>query len=120
MSILAHPDWRLLRWYLRVERYSRDTGPNGARVRLEVDRPSDGIALRRLLAIRMPCVGCGRQISPVRTRQGLQHLYYAPTCPLNARYGCSRGRAAREEYLAVRAALDAWRQQQRLGFTDES
>jgi hypothetical protein len=108
VSILAHPDWPILRPYLRIERYGRDTGRHGARVRLEVDRPADGILVRRILGIRMPCVGCGRPISPVRCRQGLNHMYYAPTCALDVTYRCARGRAAREEYRAVVEALEAW------------
>ena len=106
MSILQHPEWPLVRQYLRVEVYGPDTGRRGARIRLEVDRPADGILIRRLLAIRMPCVACGRAISPVRYRQGMRRMYYAGTCGLDVTYRCARGHAARDEYRVVRAALE--------------
>jgi hypothetical protein len=108
VSILQHPEWPLLRQYLRVEIYGPDTGRHGARFRLEINRPADGILVRRLLAIRMPCVDCGRQISPVRSRQGMRHLYYAGSCGLDITYRCARGSAAREEYRAIREALEEY------------
>jgi len=108
-GIVDHPDWPLLRQYIRVERYGRDTGNHGARVRLEVDRPADGIDLRRILAISAPCVACGKPIQVVRPRQGMNHLYLATTCPLAVAYRCARGRAARDEYVAIREAVEAWR-----------
>jgi hypothetical protein len=109
MSILSHYEWPILRPWIRIERYARDTGRRGARVRLEIERPDDGRVLRRLLAIVMACVSCGRDVHPVRERGGRSGLYFAPTCPLDVTFGCARGPKASREYLDVRAAVEAWR-----------
>jgi len=108
MSILAHPEWPLLKRHLRAERYARDTGSRGARVRLEVVRPTDGRELRRLQGIKDPCVTCGAIISKVRERGGKRfkgRLYFSPCCPQDVSLACSRSPKASQEYLAIRAAL---------------
>lgn len=109
MSILSHPGWPILRPYIRIERYARDTGRHGARVRLEIEPPTDGDTLRYLLTIQMACVHCRRIHNPVRPRARRPGWYYAGSCPLRVTYGCARSRAARQEYLDVRAAVEAWR-----------
>lgn len=106
MSITTNPLWPLLRQYVRIERYGRDTGPRGARWRIEVDTPKDGTILRQLLAITMPCVNCGRTINPVRLRQHEgRRLYYASTCGLDVTFTCARSAAARHEYRDVLQAM---------------
>jgi len=106
VSILQHEIWPVLRPFVHIEIYGRDGGPQKPRWRIEVKRPQSGIVLRQLLGARMPCVACGVSISPVRERAGdWGALYFAPTCPLEVRFGCARGKAAREEYRAVKAEM---------------
>jgi len=105
-SILEHKDWPTLRPFLRVERYGRDTGPRGARSRLECRRPGDGRVMRQLLALSMPCVHCGRTVHPIRERQGMgNRMYFTCTCGLDVTFVCARSGEAREEYRKVIAAL---------------
>ena len=106
MSILAQPIWPDLRPYVRIEIYARDGGAANARHRIEIDAPADGILLRKFLATVMPCVKCQRRIHPIRLRAGGQHVYCAATCELSVSYACARSRAARDEYDAVRAAVE--------------
>ena len=108
MSILTHPLWPVLRPFVTIQRYGRDTGPRGARWRIEIGKPADGILLRQLLAIVMPCVHCGRPIHPVRLRGGRPGLYFAGTCGLDVTFKCSRSAAARQEYLVVKRAMAEW------------
>lgn len=111
MSILLHPEWPVLRPFVRVGRYARDTGPRGARVRLDVERPTDGRVMRRLQAIQMPCVTCGAPIQAVRERSGRRYgglFYYCPTCPQDVSVRCSRNPKASREVTAVREAVEAW------------
>lgn len=105
MSILAHPDWPFIASFIRIETYARDGGHAHPRHRIEVETPSSGIDLRRLFAVTMPCVACGRVIHPIRTRAGWARLYFAATCALDHTYACARGTAARDEYTAVALAV---------------
>ena len=105
MSILTHPEWPLVARYLRVETYDRDGGHRHPRHRLEIQRPESGIDLRKLLALVMPCVGCGAPIHPVRMRASGNHCYFAVSCGLDQTYACARGARAKEEYEAIVAAL---------------
>lgn len=111
MSILNHPSWREIRPYVLVEEYSRDSGPNGARGRIEIHVPSDVRLARMFLALTMACVRCGRLMHPIRQRDGGGRYYYAASCqsPNNA---CSKGRAASSEYLAVRRHMETWQREQ--------
>jgi hypothetical protein len=55
----------------------------------------------------MPCVAaCGRMVHPFRERGPGGHIYYAPCCPLHVSVGCSRGKAARDEYRRVVATVE--------------
>lgn len=105
MSVLEQPWWPELRPLMRVQVYGRDGGPLKPRFRLEVMLPTH--AAERWLAVTMPCVACGRPIQPIRQRVRWETAYFAPTCALLRRLPCSRGSAARDEYLAVRAAIEA-------------
>lgn len=112
MSILTHPEWPFLRPFVRPGRYARDTGPRGARVRLDVERPEDGRDMRRLQAIQMACVTCGQPVQAVRERSGKRYgglFYYCPTCPQHVSVKCSRNPKASREVAAVTEAVEAWR-----------
>lgn len=110
MSITCHPDWPLIRPWIVIQRYGRDTGPNGARARIEFKRPHDGVLVRRFLALTMPCVACGRTIHPIRERGGQWNgqLYYAATCDSSITLSCRNGGKSRQEYMAVRRAIAEW------------
>ena len=105
MSVLTQPWWPELRPLMRVQVYGRDGGPLRPRFRLEVTLPAN--TADQWFAVTMPCVACGRPIQPIRQRVRWETAYFTPTCSLLRRLPCSRGKAARDEYLAVRAALDA-------------
>lgn len=107
MSILRHAIWPELQPFVRLEIYGRDGGPDHPRHRIEIDTPPTGIQLRSFLAVEMPCVKCGRVIHPIREREGQGHLYFAATCGLDVQYACARSKAARDEYRAIKAAMEA-------------
>lgn len=110
MSILDHPIWPVLEPYINDQVYGRDGGPDHPRHRFDVHPPTDGVLLRRFLATTMPCVTCGTEIHPIRSRaKGRGQLYYAATCPLDVTYGCARSRAARTEYARLKLALEGRR-----------
>lgn len=109
MSLLDHEAWPDLVPYVRIQTYDRDGGHDHPRHRIEVDRPSSGILVRRFLAMEMPCVACGRSIHPIRQRKGPDvSLFIAVTCGLDVNYGCARGNAARDEYERIVAAVQGW------------
>jgi len=116
MSFVDHPRFAEVAPFFVVEVYDRDGGHTSPRVRLEV-HPPDATTGLRWLTLAMPCVECGAAIHPIRQRAGesarggpkkpsLLHLYFAPTCPLAVSLRCSRGAAARDEYIRVRRAVD--------------
>ena len=115
MALMDHPLWSELLPYIRIEIYGRDGGPKHPRHRIEVDDLP--MPLRtKALACEVGCISCGRSIHPVRqrqvTRRGIRQshrgaLYYANSCPIEVRVGCSRGDAARDDYQRVRRAVDA-------------
>jgi hypothetical protein len=98
-DILEHPFWPTLQPYLHIEQYDRDGGHADPRIRIEFKEVPPDVR-ERALALEMRCVACGEVIHPVRRRKvGLPgSLYYAPSCPLEVRVGCSRGQAAAEVY----------------------
>ena len=111
MSIVQHPMWPELAPYIRIEMYGRDGGPDTPRHRIEVVPPDRDTSVR-WQALEMPCVACHRLMHPIRarapaknTRGWPRHLYYAATCPLDVRKGCSKGKAAEEEYDRVKEAV---------------
>jgi len=63
----------------------------------------------KALVFTMPCVACGAAIHPFRARSGRSQrggatgIFYAPTCPQEVSRGCSRGKAAKQEYIDVAA-----------------
>lgn len=98
--------------HIRIEIYARDGGHLNPRKRIELDAGNLSSELRRrVLAFTMPCVACGRTINPFRVRAatskrgGSNHVYFAAACPLHVEVGCSRGLAARNEYIQVSNAI---------------
>jgi hypothetical protein len=88
-----------------------------SRYRIEL-RDSTPFEVRlKALRLTMPCVACGRDIHPFRERQRAakagssqaQAVYIAAACSPEVRPGCSRGNAARDEYIRIREAVAAWR-----------
>jgi hypothetical protein len=109
MSMTKHKLWPVLKDYVKIEIYSRD-GIKKPRIRIEFDTMPDPIKTDALNA-KMPCSACGDPIQFVRARNASvkrgppKHLYYAATCPLNVKIGCSRGRKAAAEYDHVHAVM---------------
>lgn len=111
-SILQSSLWPQVAAYFKIEVYGRDGGHKHPRVRIEVGHlPSD--LMHAALALQVRCVSCGAPVFPIRARAGkvqrvdhpTQHLYFAPCCPLDVRIGCSRGQAAKHEYVRLKAVL---------------
>lgn len=109
MSLVDSKIFPLVRPYLRVEVYTRDGGAANPRVRIEV-RGAPPVVVACLLAHTEPCVACGAKMHPFRARKApakrgtATGLYFAAACPLSCNIGCSRGEAAKLEYLAIRSA----------------
>lgn len=106
-SLRLHSLWPEIRPYVAIER----DASSSTRVRIEIrSLPRDVAAMA--LEMRVGCVSCGRPVHPVRVRkepgnkrdESVGHgLYVAVACPLAVNVGCSRGRAARDEYLRIEA-----------------
>ena len=112
-SVTQHPLWPLLRPFVVIELYGRDTSRLRTRFRIEIKPPAEGHVLRALLAISMPCVICGQLVHPVRMRAGRRsRFYYSPTCPLEVNRVCRAQRIVTEEYARVRRAVEAWQRGQ--------
>lgn len=98
-----HPKLKEVLPYLKIETYSKD-GLSEPRFRIEVI-PG---APRRFLNIVSVCPACGSAMHPIRERQGKNkrssshHYYVAASC---RELGCSRGKAAHEEYLRLKSAI---------------
>jgi hypothetical protein len=114
MALMDHPLWSELLPYVRIEIYGRDGGPKHPRHRIEVEELPQPLRLKAL-ACEVPCISCGHSIHPIRqrqvTRRGIRQthrgaLYYANSCPLEVRVGCSRGDASRDDYQRVKRAVD--------------
>ncbi len=91
-SIVFEPVWEELKKYLHLVEH-------GDQVRIDfLDVPE--LRARELVMYEMPCIACLRPNHPIRRREGdfFDRLYYAPTCELTRRMGCSRSRAAALEY----------------------
>lgn len=100
-SIVFLPVWEKIAPNLLVDIYSRERGVREPRIRIGfVDLPES--LSREIVMLVMPCVCCERPIHPLRKRLTDTwdggRIYYAPTCPLTVRIGCSRSRAAELEY----------------------
>ncbi len=109
IALIEHALWPSLAPYIRVEDYDRDGGHAHPRHRLEVVAPANGILLRQLLAMEVPCAACGSAVHPVRQRQSTSvHLYLAVACPLDKRYACARSSAAAKAYDEIVAARRGW------------
>lgn len=91
-SIIHEPIWAKLEPYLHLVEH-------GDQVRIDFLDVPEHLA-HQLVMITMPCVNCRRPNHPLRRREGDEwtRLFYAPTCPLRVRMGCSRSRAAWLEY----------------------
>lgn len=104
MSFTLHRLWPDVRPYIKIEKYTREGGTKNARIRIELKGSTPTSVKARALRTTMPCVACGKKIHPFRKRSAPSkrsesgHVYYAATCPLDINLGCSRGKAAREEY----------------------
>ena len=106
-SIIDHPSWPVIRRYFRINFYEREPTPANPRWRIEVDEPADSREREQLLRLVAECPACGASYFPIRARQGpVGSLYFAAACPREARPGCSKGRAATDEYIKVRRDLD--------------
>lgn len=92
----------VIKRFIKIE--TRKSAQPGNRIELESWTPAP--VVREALAFEMPCVACGAPIHPFRQRGDENgNLFYAATCPLAVRIGCSRGQAARDEYRRVVAAV---------------
>jgi hypothetical protein len=107
MSLTEHHLWPLLAPFIRVQTYDRDGGHKDPRHRIEAALPDDPSIVAALLTMEMPCVACAAPILPIRTRKGTRdrRAFVAVTCPLDVRIGCSRGRAAADEYRRIVKAV---------------
>lgn len=112
MRLTSHALWPLLLPFVSVEDCSHE---DGKRFRLELRRLPTAL-LDAALSMQVGCVACGQLIHPIRNRKPPknrrsesvgQGLYLAVACPLAVSIGCSRGHASSDEYLRIRAAVDA-------------
>lgn len=109
-SIVQHPDFARLRPFIRVIPTGKDGSVLHPRNRIELSSEAPPEVRKLALSIRIPCVCCGRIIAPFRRRKAPNDraptpaIYFAAACPLRLRVGCSRGRAASEEYARVEGA----------------
>lgn len=121
-DLVDHGAWPQIVPRIRLEPYARDGGHAHPRIRIEVVTPTTASEVAALLAVRCACCACERPIAPIRERDGgrrsHQHLYVAVACELEVRYGCSKGRAAKEAYLRIIAAVRAWQTGQQPGLFD--
>jgi hypothetical protein len=101
----------VIKSYIKIE--TRKSAQPGHRIELHSWTPAP--IVRRALDFEMPCVACGRMNHPFRERGPGGHVYYAPTCPLTVNIGCSRGKAARDEYNRVTAAVEPRKAQKAQG-----
>lgn len=107
MSIINHPFWPQLKPYCIIETYDRDGSANDPRVRIEFKKLPKTLT-EQARSLTVDCASCGETINPIRARNSSAkrgssgHLYYAATCPLHKNIGCSRGKAAKEEYILVK------------------
>ena len=109
MSATQQPWFPELKPFIKLEEVNDTKNP---RVRIEILVPAEKIEWA--LKLTTACPACGDVINPVRARvapnkrgvpgQG-NHLYFAATCALGAKIGCSRGKAARDEYVAIVEAV---------------
>jgi len=104
VSIMKHPEWPVIRGYLRIEYYDRDGGHAHPRHRIEVRSSIPSQLREKFLKLTCDCVACAAPIHPIRNRikggraTHAGHLYLAVACPLDVKIGCSRGNAANAEY----------------------
>ena len=116
-GITQHAAWLWLREWFKIEVYARDGGHRNPRFRIEVRPPygTPDLQVQVALQLDVPCVSCAQPINPIRVRSGPskrqqngppKHLFYAATCPLDVRIGCSRSKAASAEYIRVAHAVD--------------
>lgn len=109
MSLLGYQEFLEWRRYIVVETYDRDGGHEHPRFRIELRAPVE--VVQAALVFKMRCVACARHMFPFRLRSGSRvtaygaGVYFAATCPLNVSMGCSRSRAAAEEYKLVANAV---------------
>jgi len=112
-SVIDLTIWREIRPYVVIDKYRRDGGSlKNCRHRIEIRELPEGLR-RRALAATMPCVACGQEIHPFRERHAPTKrghggaIYFAACCSLATNVGCSRGVAARDEYIRVADACAA-------------
>ncbi len=112
MRLTEHKLWPEIQPFVQIQIYARDGGHKNPRVRIEF-APMPSKLRKQALSMEVDCCACGKPIHPVRFRAPAkrgkdvaQHLYCAVACPLDVCIGCSRGRAAREEYLCIREATE--------------
>ena len=87
--------------YIKIE--TRKSAQPGHRIGLHHWTPAH--IVRQARDFEMPCVACGARTHTFREREN-GTIFYAATCPLTVNIGCSRGRAVRDEYRRVVAAVD--------------
>lgn len=102
------PFWRELTRYARVTAWGRSTKSQTYRIEF-ASMPI--LLAERALAYTAGCCACGAASFPIRCRaknwsqKRQEHivngLYYAPSCPIHVRIGCSRGDAAHNDVLAT-------------------
>jgi hypothetical protein len=115
-SVVDHPLFPQIAQLYRVEEYARDGGHKNPRKRLELKTThAKPKLIRDMLDMQVACVRCGEPIHPFRARvkgssdrtELPRHIYCAVSCPLDVDIGCSRGKAARDEYIKIVKAIDA-------------
>lgn len=89
MSFILHPGWQRYSPHLKIERKPKTeiafVGPPKIRAAAE--------------NLRMPCISCGRLISPIRAKNG--KYLYLPFCPPDIRRACSETPLLDEEYERI-------------------
>jgi len=114
-SVELHPLFKRIAQFVRIEKYDRDGGHSKPRIRIEVATtmmPPN--LIREMLKAEVQCVRCGQPIHPFRARtkgssdrtELPRHVYVAVACPLDVNIGCSRGKAAKEAYIAIEEAVE--------------
>ena len=103
-SVTHHPLWKEIEPFVEFQIYKREGGGSkNPRFRIGLTRAIPEEVAQRALLCQVKCSNCGAKINPFRIRntrtQTLAgNIYFAATCPLQIRMGCSRSASATLEY----------------------
>ena len=112
----ASPDFARFAPWIRIEPYTREGGgTSNPRNRLELAANAPSGLTHDALKYAAACVACGRRMQVFRPRRAwtptggwsVRDIYLAVACPLNVSIGCSRGKGARDAYVAIAAIAKA-------------